>query len=233
MADAVLDDAAIAQVNAANLPISLPSIEEIIADEDTSEFIYTKRYSKPEWPGGESGVTILLGYDLGYATHDKVDTDLKGKIPDAMLAACQSVVGIRGAPAYDAMLRVHNEIDIGWSVALGVFLSNDMPAWIATCQKYLPNFDLLSPDCKGVLVSLAYNRGPSFDNAGDRYREMRAIKADMVAEHFADVSNQLRSMARLWPPNNGVHSRRFREAALWDKGMKVIAPPPTAPQASA
>ena len=48
---------------------------------------------------------LMLGYDLGYATHAKVDADLKGKIPDAMLAACHSCVGIRGTAAHDAVCR--------------------------------------------------------------------------------------------------------------------------------
>jgi hypothetical protein len=101
----------------------------------------------------------------------------KGKIPNAMLAACQSCVGITGTAAHDAMLRVRSQIDLPWSVALDVFLHTEMPKWIATVRKVLPNTDQLSPDCLGTLVSLAYNRGASFDMSGDRYREMRAIKA--------------------------------------------------------
>jgi hypothetical protein len=48
---------------------------------------------------------------------------------------------------------------------------------------------------------------------------MRAIKADMISKHFKDIPNQLRAMARLWPPSNGVHGRRFLEAALFEKGL--------------
>lgn len=219
MADAILDDASIALVAAANLPIGLISVEEIIREEDSSEAYFKAHYQLPEWPGGASGVTILLGFDLGYTTHDRLDALLKGKIPDAMLAACQSCVGITGPAAHDAMMRVRNLIDLPWSVALDVFLHNDMPLWIATCQKYLPNFDQLPPDCKGMLVSLAYNRGASFNNIGDRYREMRAIKADMVSKNFKDIPNQFISMARLWPSNNGVHGRRLREAAIFQKAL--------------
>jgi hypothetical protein len=231
MSDSVMDDASIAQVAAAKLPISLGAIEEIIREEDSSEGYFKAHYQHPEWPGGASGVTILLGYDLGYATHDKVDADLKGKIPDAMLAACQSVVGIKGTAAHDAMLRVRSQIDLPWSVALDVFLHNDMPQWIATVRKVLPNTDALSPDCLGALVSLAYNRGASFGLAGDRYREMNAIKADMIAKRFADIPNQFRSMARLWPASSGVHGRRFREAALFEHGLATAAAAP-APAAS-
>lgn len=219
MADSVMDDASIAQVKAAGLPISLAAIEEIIREEDTSEFYYQAHYQRPEWPGGASGVTILLGYDLGYASHTKVAADLGGKIPSAMLTACQSCVGITGPAAHDAMLRVRPLINIPWSVALDVFLHVDMPAWIATARKTLPNTELLSPDCLGIMVSLIYNRGASFDRAGDRYWEMRTIKADMAGKNFKDIPNQLRSMARLWPVSNGVHGRRLREAAIFEKGL--------------
>ena len=58
MADMVLDDVSIALVKAANLPISLAAIEEIIFEEDSSEWYYLKHYQHPEWPGGGSGITI-------------------------------------------------------------------------------------------------------------------------------------------------------------------------------
>ena len=67
------------------------------------------------------------------------------------------------------------------------------------------------------MLSLSYNRGASYTLQGDRYKEMRYIKADMAAERFDDIGYQLRAMARLWPIGNGVHPRRYREAAIWDK----------------
>ncbi len=94
-----------------------------------------------------------------------------------------------------------------------------MPSWIATARKTLVNTESLSPDCLGIIVSLIYNRGASFDRAGDRFREMRAIKADMAAKNFHDIPAQLRSMARLWPVPNGVHGRRLREAAIFERGL--------------
>lgn len=217
MSDPILSDASIELFKAANLPIGLESFEELIADENTSEKYYEQRYRKPEWPGGSSGVTILLGYDLGYCTHAKVDKDLKGRIPDNMLSVIQSCVGITGIHAHTKMLHVHNKIDLPWSLALDIFLHNDIPEWLATNDRYLPNMIKLSPNRRGVLLSLSYNRGPSYDLAGDRYREMRQIKSDMANEKFNNISTQLRSMSRLWSVGNGVHSRRLREAALWDK----------------
>lgn len=226
MSDSVMDDASIALVKDANLPIGLASIEEIIREEDSSEWYFIKHYQQPEWPGGASGVTIMLGYDLGYANPEKIHRDLGGKISADMLAACVACSGITGAAAHEQMLRVRSRINIPWLVSLDVFLHNDMPEWIATVRKYLPNTELLPPDCLGILVSLAYNRGAGgFNAAGDRSREMRAIKADMAAKNFADIPNQFRSMARLW--TGGVHDRRFREAAIFQAalgGSVVTAP---------
>lgn len=213
----ILSDASIELFKAANLPIGLESFEELIADENTSEKYYEQRYRKPEWPGGRSGVTILIGFDLGYTTKDDVIRLLRGKISDGMLIDILSCVGIRGSFAHTKMLSVHDKIDLPWSLALDIFLNHDIPKWLATNKHVLPNVHLLSPNRQGVLLSLSYNRGASYDLKGDRYKEMRAIKADMTNKKFNDISHQLRSMARLWPLSNGVHGRRLREAALWDK----------------
>lgn len=217
MSDKVLDDQSIALVNAANLPISLAAIEEIIFEEDSSEWYYLKHFQHPEWPGGASGVTIALGYDLGYANADKIHHDFDGLIPDEMIRVLISVVGITGTRAHDAMLRVRSLVTIPWSAALQVFLKKDMPTWIATVKHILPNSDKLGPTCLGVLVSLAYNRGASFDKTGDRYSEMRGIKAAMATQNFAAIPHLFRSMARLW--TGGVHDRRLREAILFEKGL--------------
>ena len=48
MSDQILDDASIALVKSKNLPISLTAIEEIIFEEDSSEWIYNKIYQHPE-----------------------------------------------------------------------------------------------------------------------------------------------------------------------------------------
>ena len=219
MSDSVLDDASIALVNAAKLPISLAAIEEIIFEEDSSEAIYNKLYERPEWPGGMSGITIGLGYDLGQSSYNKTLNDFQGKVPVEMLNIMLKCVGLTGGHAHDMLPTVRNYILIPWNVALDVFLHRDMPLWIDTVRRTLPNTDKLHPDCLGALVSLAYNRGASFRTQGDRYREMRAIWADMMGMNLRDIPNQMRRMARLWPAGSGVHNRRFREATLFERGL--------------
>jgi hypothetical protein len=221
MADSVMDDDSVALVKAAKLPISVAAVELIIAEEDSSEAYYQQHYQSPEWPGGASGVTIGLGYDLGYVSAEKIHADFADKVGQTALNAMISVSGIHGAAAHDAMLRVKHLITISWPVALDVFLNDDMPHWIATVRKVLPNTDKLSPDSLGALVSLAYNRGASFDMVGDRYREMRQIKADMASEDFGGIPAQFLSMTRLWPTMSGLRNRRRREAALFKQGLSV------------
>lgn len=219
MPNLILDEASINLIKSKNLPISLEAVEEIIFEEDESEFYYNKVYQRPEWPGGASGITIGLGYDLGYATKDKVIKDFKGKISDEMLNELLSVVGKTGSSAYYRLANVKSKILIPWNIALDIFLNNDIPQWILTVTHVLDNTTLLSPDCLGALVSLAYNRGASFHMLGDRFKEMRMIAADMSQKNFKDIPNQFRLMSRLWPQGSGVHKRRFREAALFEKGL--------------
>lgn len=224
MSDSILDDEAIAIVKSANLEISLESIEEIIFEEDSSEWFYLKHYQHPEWPGGASGITIALGYDLGYATPSKIHADWDGLVPAAMVSIMARCSGITGVHAHDLLSQVRGSIVIPWPAALTVFLKRDMPQWIATAHKLLPNFDKLGPTCKGIIVSLIYNRGAAgFNASGDRYREMRNIKSDMTTQHFTDIPVQLRSMARLW--TGGVHARRLREATLFERGLLEMKGP--------
>lgn len=226
MADMVLDDVSIALVKAANLPISLEAIEEIIFEEDSSEWYYLKHYQHPEWPGGASGITIALGYDLGYATPEKIQKDFGSLLPAAMIQVMIRCSGRTGGAAHAMLANVRGAITIPWAAALQVFLHRDMPLWIDTVRRTLPNTEFLGPTCLGMLTSVTYNRGASFSLSGDRYREMRAIKGLMASKHFADIPAQFRSMARLWI--GGVHNRRLREAALFEKGLLEMKGTPDA-----
>ena len=84
----------------------------------------------------------------------------------------------------------------------------------------MQNTDQLSRDSLGALVSLTYNRGGGgYTLPSDRFREMRAIRADMAARAFTQIPGEIRSMKRLWPDLRGLQVRRDREAALFQKGL--------------
>jgi hypothetical protein len=208
--------------------ISQAAIDLIIAAEVSSRALYERRYRHPEWPGGRSGVTIAIGYDLGYATPAKVRADWFGRVPQFMIDLMIRCCGVTGEAAH-ALLPAVKAIDIPWDAAIAVFAQIDMPRWIALVCAEIPGADKLPADCLGALVSLAYNRGASFSASGDRYREMRAIRAAIVAGNLPAVSDQIRSMKRLWPNITGLQRRRDAEARLWDRGLAARQEPTPTP----
>lgn len=208
--------------------ISRAAEELIIEQEVSSEKVYNARYTRPTWPGGASGVTIGIGYDLGMSTIAQIKSAWGNLVSPAMLQAMTQCAGMTGEAGRKALSHVRDKINIPWDVALHVFENVDMPRWVGIVKSRLPNCDALSPDCLGALVSLAYNRGPSFDRAGDRYREMRAIKKHMKDRRYDLIPNEFRSMARLWQNTSvrGLVARRNAEADLFERGLKQMAPVP-------
>jgi len=208
--------------------ISRASEDLIIAQEVGSKDQYLKMYHRPEWPGGGSGVTIGIGYDLGMTTQAQIRTDWAPYVDAQMLGIMAACAGISGQSAKKLLPQVRNKIDIPWDAAIAVFEKVDIPRWVSRVRKALPNFDLLPPDCKGVLTSLSYNRGMSYSTPGDRYREMRNIRALMATKQFDKIPAELDSMARLWENTStrGVATRRHIEARLFRQGLAQMSAQP-------
>lgn len=205
---------------------SQSAFDLIVAQEVTSKTVYSKKYRKPEWPGASSGATVGIGYDLGQTARAIIQADWGGRVPADMLKAMLAASGVTGEAAKPVARRMRAVVDIPWETALAVHEECVIPRWEARLVKALPNTDRLSPDCFGVLLSLIFNRGASFNSKGDRYKEMRAIKAHMAAGDFDHIPAELRAMKRLWPTLAGLRSRRDAEAALFVKGLKAMASAP-------
>ena len=200
--------------------ISQDAFDLIVNSEVSSRKEYERSYRRPERPGGQSGITIGIGYDCGYSSAAIIRSDWSGKIPDAMVDVLCTVAGLKGQVAQSRLASVRGKVDVPWGAALDVFSHVSIPKYLRACH-VLPNFDELPPDCKGVLLSLVYNRGASFSQEGPRYREMRSIKALMAARQFAAIPDELRKMKRLWttPSVRGVAIRREQEARLFERGL--------------
>jgi hypothetical protein len=198
---------------------SQAAIDLIVAEEVSSQAIYTAKYQHPEWPGGASGVTIGIGYDCGYSDPHQIAADWGDKLAGPMVAALEAVAGIHGSPASSHARELRGVVMVPWDAAMAVFTERDMPKWEAIVAHALPNTDKLHPDSFGALVSLSYNRGASFSQPGDRCHEMRDIRELMAAEQFEQIPNEFRSMKRLWPNVLGLRLRRDHEAALFQRGL--------------
>jgi GH24 family phage-related lysozyme (muramidase) len=212
--------------------ISQEAFDLIVEFEVSGEAAYNKRYRRPTRPGGASGITIGIGYDCGYSTAAQIRVDWGGLLPEEMIAALMTVAGVTGARAAAVLADIRLKVDVPWIAALAVFSNTSIPKYLAKASQ-LPNWDMLSPDCKGALLSLVYNRGPSFDNAGSRYQEMRNIKAHMASGRFSAIPTELRSMKRIWQGQDdmrGLLTRRDKEADLFERGLKAKVAAPTAPK---
>lgn len=211
------------------MKISQEAFDLIVAEEVSSEATYKKKYTRPEWPGEASGVTIGIGYDCGYSNPTRLYKDWDGRIPDETIEALVPACGVKGTAARDLTKKLQSSVNVPWESAIREFKEVEIPRWEDGVLKALPNADKLSPDCLGALVSLSYNRGFSYHLAGDRYVEMRQIKDAMENEKYEDIPEYLERMKRIWPTVKGLRDRRDREAALFRRGLSAINSPEDGP----
>jgi len=202
--------------------ISTRAADVIIVAEVSGQAAYTAKYQHFTRPGGNSGPTAGIGYDCGYVTPDEIRADWGGITSGANVAGLLAACGKRGAVAQSFVNASRTLITIPWGEAIAEFEQREVPKWEARCRHALPNFDMLAADSAGAILSLTYNRGTSYDLEGDRYREMRAIKAHMIAKAFDQIPAEILSMRRLWagnPQMRGLVERRATEAALFRDGL--------------
>jgi hypothetical protein len=207
-----------------NGKISAEAFALIVELEVTSQQVYEKKYRRPEWPGEKSGVTIGIGYDVGYASKAQLEDDWgRTSVPKDMIQKLEQAIGVHGAAAKSLAEALRASVDIPWNDAITVHRDCVIPRWVTLVESRVPNTNLIGPDCLGALVSLAYNRGASFTAGGPRYAEMRSIREHMAARQFSSIPKDIRDMKRLWPDTPGLQSRREREAKLFERGLGKIS----------
>lgn len=218
-----IDAAVWAQLRALPLPsASIPTraVAFIAREEVSGRDYYDQFCAKPSWPGGASGVTIGVGYDLGY--QGDFDRDWADQFTPEQLSRLKPWVGVKGAPA-QAAVRQLADLSVPWHAAWAGYVRRTLPQEVVkTTAAFVPApARALPPLCQGVLVSLVYNRGTAMrdDSPNDRRLEMRQIRDAVAAGTFELVPQALRDMCRIWPPGNGLRARRQREAELFEVGL--------------
>jgi hypothetical protein len=190
------------------------------------ESYYNKFLKNPAWPEGQSGVTIGVGYDLGYVNKTEFSEDWKD-LPKETFDRLYKVVGIKGYNAKN-LIRGLKDITIPWDLALKVFNNKTVTKFYNLTRQTFPNFDNLPEDAKGGLVSLVFNRGAALE--GDRRREMKLIRDGMKLVSNYDqkaltfIANQIRKMKRIWIGGSiekGMSRRRDAEAKLIEQSLNV------------
>lgn len=195
-------------------PLSAKSFALILKYEvGGGESYYNKCLKHPCYPGGESGVTIGIGYDLGYNTSYQFAEDWKGVIDTQSYIRLLQHLGKKSTNAKAAISSV-KDIEISWDAAEIVFKKNTLPRFINETKKAFPNSDKLHPDAFGALVSLVFNRGASI--SGQSRIEMLNIRNLIASKDYEAIANEVRKMKRLWIGKglDGLLVRRDDEASL-------------------
>lgn len=204
---------------ARTVPISDGAITLLVNTEIGSEAMYRRRFTRPVWPGGASGVTIGVGVDLGQMRQDEIRYDWEQHPQlDALLPAA----GFQGEQA--RLLTAHmQDVITEFPLALDVFLRNDVLQYYRMSVRAYPGMEALGLNAQGVLVSLTFNRGgviPKTCTPGSSRYEMCMIRDECVPEPAtagACIARWLRTMKRVWAGKKierGMRSRREQEAKL-------------------
>jgi hypothetical protein len=204
-------------VEAGALRISPYGHQFVIRHECGGQGYYNQRYQRPQWPGGASGVTVGIGYDLGYNTRAQIARDWS-HLDASRIAVLQSVAGIKGQPARARLPGVRHII-ISWEEALRTFDQMTLPRFGNMTYGAFPQIVGYHGHCQATLLSLVFNRGAS--KTGDSRREMAWIARDLAVGKPEAVPQHIEDMRRLWVGKglDGLLRRRMEEAALWRRGI--------------
>lgn len=194
--------------------VSKKALDKLIEFEVSSQAIYEKKYVRPIWPGGESGVTIGIGYDLGYNSKTTIDNDWRGRIPDEMVEVLKTAAGVKGNAAAAKTAEIKNQVLVPFPSAREVFYIHTLPRYASDTRGIYPGIQNLPADAQGAILSLVYNRGTKLD--GDKRREMKAICDLVKSKNLGGIADQFLAMKRLWDKDKlpGLHARRDDEAKL-------------------
>lgn len=205
------------------LSVSARSVEALIGFEVTSKAFYEIRYQSPVWPGGDSGITIGIGYDLGFNTKKQIEDAWGPHISPTDLALLKSVSKFTGQVAKNALPGVKS-VTIPFTTAITVFSTITLPIYAGMTRSRYPGVEKLPPDAQGALLSLIYNRGTGIE--GDTRREMKNIIPLVAAGDLAGIAAEIRSMKRIWKNKNlpGLIERREKEAQMVENSSLNILP---------
>ncbi|HTE40210.1 MAG TPA: hypothetical protein VK629_05240 [Steroidobacteraceae bacterium] len=196
-----------------SLEVSKTGIDALVNFEVSSKAAYEKKYRKPIWPGGESGVTIGIGYDLGMTDASQIDSDWRGWLDDVSVSRLATAQGVTGEAAR-ILAKTLADIEVPFDLAQSVFYRSTLPRFAKMTLAAFPGADALPGDAQAMLLSLVYNRGPGL--SGPRRSHMAAIRPLVSGgvRNLDAIAEQFERMAVLWPSAPGLQTRRRKEAAM-------------------
>lgn len=196
-----------------SLTISSAGMAQLVRHEIVSKAYYNKFLKHPIWPGGASGVTIGIGYDLGYNRVSQIQRDWSGKVSELDLEKLKKMSGLKAGKAKQQLRRLKT-VSVTFDDAITVFSESTLPRYAASARKTYPGIENLHADAQAALLSLVYNRGTAM--SGARRKEMAAIRPLVLQQDYAGIAQEILNMKRLWQGRglDGLLKRRDDEAEL-------------------
>lgn len=161
------------------------------------------------WPGGDSGVTLDPGVDLGYVEPDRLRNMFRGVMNDAQWPAVEKVMGVKGEAARDQLESdlVLQGIRMTRKQADEIFPFAIQTYWQGITDRFPMLREAETPGTvQTAMLSLAYNRGtnnPAFE----------ALEKPLQAHEWEAAAAVIGNMQQDHPLK-GVRTRRVYEAEL-------------------
>lgn len=188
-------------------------VDLIIEQEVSSEANYKQRLQYPVWPGGTSGITIGLGYDVGNQSVEQIHKDLEGILtPEDIfrLQKCAQKIGT----LCKQLLPI--PVKVSWDQAQKIFYRTSIKRYTRMAASVYDELETLHPYEQTAIVGLVYNRGNNTkDKPGDdRRREMYLLIEAIKRDDDKLMASIIRQMKRLWDETKqgGLIRRRELEA---------------------
>ncbi|GAA2857979.1 hypothetical protein GGQ99_002353 [Aminobacter niigataensis] len=205
-------------------PISVDAFDLIVQAEVGGHARYVAKHSMPWWPGGRAGITVGIGYDVGYSRSAHLTSDWRPRIEEMWIHRLEGKIGVTGHRAEAALVDLNKRIfmEISWQDAIWVHRFRVLPRLVGMVERSLGNSWRLGSDCLGSLVSLAWHRGVTFADPHDRHADMRSIGRQMSNGNFEAIPDEIAAMAKTWADDHPQAALRKEEAKLFTRGLCKI-----------
>lgn len=197
------------------LTLSKKAIADLIIEQEvSSEANYKQRLQYPIWPGGTSGVTIGLGYDIGNQSAVQAQKDLEGILPQEDIDRLKRYCGLIGTICKQ---KLPIPVKVSWDQAEKIFYRTSIKRYARMAASVYDELETLHPYEQTAVVGLVYNRGSNTKDApgSDRRREMNLLIQAIKLDDDKTMAKLFRQMKRLWDERKqgGLIRRRELEAA--------------------
>ena len=186
-------------------------IDLIIEQEVSSEVYYKAKLQSPVWPGGHSGITVGLGYDVGTQTPLQIQKDFAGILTPKEVERLMRYAGKTGeiCKTYVPLLK---DFKMEWFKACKLFYQTSLRRYARSAAGIYPQLETLHPYEQTAIVGLVYNRGTALK--GDSRKEMALLVQAIIDDNDKTMAGLIRAMKRLWANKglNGLLTRRELEA---------------------